>query len=223
MSKPPVRQKTRDRILARSLELFNEQGERGVTTNHIAAALGISPGNLYYHFPNKEAIIFELFQQYAVEMRGTLKMPEDRPLTQDDKITLFEHILDWLWRFRFLHRDMNHLLDDNPSMREAYREFAREIFRHVRQLYRLQIVSGLVEATDEEVSSLLVSIWIMATNWLNFLGSTGFFGYHEPLTEAQLRQGIYQVICLEAPYLRGAVRDGLDEMKARYGRPLQLD
>ncbi|MDP1775780.1 MAG: TetR/AcrR family transcriptional regulator, partial [Moraxellaceae bacterium] len=60
--------KTRDRILLKSLALFNEQGERAVTTNHIAAELGISPGNLYYHFANKESIIFGLFLRYSDEM-----------------------------------------------------------------------------------------------------------------------------------------------------------
>ena len=53
--------KTRDRIVEASLELFNAQGERSVTTNHIAAHLGMSPGNLYYHFRNKQAIIALLF------------------------------------------------------------------------------------------------------------------------------------------------------------------
>ena len=62
------RVKTRDRIVAESLELFNAQGERNVTTNHIAAHLGMSPGNLYYHFRNKQAIIAELFAQYEAQV-----------------------------------------------------------------------------------------------------------------------------------------------------------
>ena len=63
--------KTRDRIVEASLELFNAQGERSVTTNHIAAHLGMSPGNLYYHFRNKQAIIAELFAQYEAQVDPT--------------------------------------------------------------------------------------------------------------------------------------------------------
>ena len=214
--------KTRDRILFKSLELFNEQGERLITTNHLAAALGMSPGNLYYHFPNKDAIIFELFQQYADQMQSTLHLPSDRPLTQRDKVQLFEHILDCLWRYRFLHRDMTHLINDNEMLREHYREFAKRMLSSVHMLYTLQINSGLLKETEEEIGALLVNIWIIATSWVNFLSTTGFFGFQEPLTQTMLRQGIFQVICLEAPYLRGEARDGLAELKAQYGQALSI-
>ena len=40
--------KTSERIVLNSLELFNQQGERSISTNHIAAHMEISPGNLYY-------------------------------------------------------------------------------------------------------------------------------------------------------------------------------
>lgn len=85
----PKALKTKDRILQISLQLFNERGERSVTTNHIAAELGISPGNLYYHFRNKHEIIKELMHQYQVETLEMLSLPEDRPLTTNDKINYF--------------------------------------------------------------------------------------------------------------------------------------
>ena len=78
--------KTRDRILHISLALFNERGERIVTTNHIAAAMGISPGNLYYHFRNKTEIIKELMDTYQNETIELLSLTTDRPITLHYKI-----------------------------------------------------------------------------------------------------------------------------------------
>ena len=68
--------KTKDRILLTSLKLFNEQGERNVSTNHIAAYLNISPGNLYYHFRNKNEIVYQLFLQYQAEVQSFMTLPQ---------------------------------------------------------------------------------------------------------------------------------------------------
>ena len=103
--------KTKDRILHISLQLFNERGERSVTTNHIAAELGISPGNLYYHFRNKQEIIKELAQQYQAETLEMLALPTDRPLNANDKISYFQVLSNLLWAYRFIHRDVYHLVD----------------------------------------------------------------------------------------------------------------
>jgi len=107
--------KTKERILQLSLQLFNERGERSVTTNHIAAELGMSPGNLYYHFRNKNEIIKELMEQYQHQTLEMLALPEDRALDANDKIHYFQVLSSQLWAYRFLHRDVYHLVENNED------------------------------------------------------------------------------------------------------------
>ena len=55
------------RIVEGALELFNHADGATVTTNHIAAHLGMSPGNLYYHFRNREEIVRAIFPRVVAE------------------------------------------------------------------------------------------------------------------------------------------------------------
>ena len=50
---------TKQKIKKAAIELFNNQDTLSVTTNHIAKQAKISPGNLYYHYKNKEEIIIK--------------------------------------------------------------------------------------------------------------------------------------------------------------------
>ncbi|HCO64806.1 MAG TPA: TetR family transcriptional regulator, partial [Alcanivorax sp.] len=75
----------------------------------------------------------------------------------------------------------------------------------------------LIEASDEELRGLLVNTWVLAASWPGFThglnpDATG----DEALDRTLLRQGIYQIICLEAPYLRGEALDHLDAMKQEF-------
>ena len=119
------RVKTSERIVQTSLELFNQQGERSISTNHIAAHMEISPGNLYYHFPNKQAIIAVLFREYEALVDSFLRPPQGRAVTVEDKRFYLQAVLAGMWRYRFLHRDLEHLLESDPELATGYRRFSQ--------------------------------------------------------------------------------------------------
>lgn len=208
--------KTRDKILKSSLDLFNERGERNVTTNHIAAALGISPGNLYYHFRNKEEIIYELFLRYEEHTRGLLLIPTDREMNYADKVRYFEGLFENMWEYRFLHRDLEQLLSGNEVLRTRYQQFAAAVMAQGRAIYHHLVDAGLVAASSEEIDAIIVNVWVVATSWASFLHTTGIYGQDADLNRGMLKRGIYQIICLVAPFLRGEALERLPEMKRLY-------
>lgn len=209
--------KTRDRILQKSLQLFNEQGERSISTNHIAAALEISPGNLYYHFRNKESIIAELLLVYQHEILSLLNVPEDRPLNVADKFNYFQVLSSQFWKYRFLHRDANHLIESSQILKERYPIFAKQVMQRAMQIYQGFVDAGLMTATFTEIEALIINIWIVMTNWSNFLLMTGHINQTDALDERWLRQGLRQMVFLEGPYLTGEGRAAYEPLLQTFG------
>ena len=107
--KPPRR--TRERILETALEMFNELGEPTVATTSIAFEMGISPGNLYYHYHSKEAIVADLFAEFRREIEKTLAAPEQRLPNAEDCWLFLHLVFEAIWKYRFIYRDINDLVD----------------------------------------------------------------------------------------------------------------
>lgn len=61
--------KTREHIIMKSAELFNQQGFAGSSLNHIIEATGIQKGGIYRHFGSKDEIALEAYQ-YAARRVG---------------------------------------------------------------------------------------------------------------------------------------------------------
>jgi AcrR family transcriptional regulator len=209
--------KTKDRILQISLHLFNERGERSVTTNHIAAELGISPGNLYYHFDNKQEIIKELAQQYQAETLEMLALPVDRPLNANDKISYFQVLSNQLWAYRFIHRDVYHLVENNEDFRKIYPRFAGQVMQQGQKIYRAFVDAGLMKMTDSEIEALIINLWIVLTNWTNFLYMSGHISDNTHLEEKWVWQALRQMVFLEGPYLMGESRQTYEQLLQSLG------
>lgn len=211
------RMKTRERIVQSSLELFNQQGERSVSTNHIAAFMEISPGNLYYHFPNKQAIIALLFSQYEELVDSFLRPPQGRAATVEDKRFYLKALLAAMWNYRFLHRDLEHLLESDPELAARYRRFSQRCLQQGQAIYRGFVEAGILDMLPTQIESLTINAWIVLTSWVRFLSTTREHSAH--LGEEAFKRGVYQVLVLELGFVTAGSRAAVDALCSEFHVP----
>ena len=202
---------TRQRILDAALAMFNSQGEPHVTTNHIADELEISPGNLYYHFRNKDDIIEQLFARYEERMDAALTPPTDRLPGLEDIWLQLHLVFECIWDYRFLYRDLVDILTRNRRLRLRFARILKRADEQAHQVMRGLVQAVVMRASADEVDAAATNILVIATFWMNYAAARG-----DKDERASIRDGIVQVMMLIAPFLRDAERVHLNTLTRAY-------
>ena len=213
--KPPRR--TRERILDVALRLFNDFGEPNINTTQISEEMKISPGNLYYHFKNKDDIINCIFQQFERESDQLLAVPTERTANVEDA-WLFLHLLfELIWKYRFFYRDLNNLLANNRTLEIKFKQLLIEKVQVARRLCEGLHSAGDLGANPREIEGLATNMVVIATYWLSYSYVLDPRRSNEPaVVGAALQRGCYQVMALMAPYLTGNSRALFEKLAAEY-------
>lgn len=203
-----ARSNTYNRIIEASLVLFNDEGERNVSTNHIASYLGISPGNLYYHFRNKDEIIMQLFNRYSTELLDYL-LHASLPLNTADIKNYMFHVYDVMWKYRFLFSDLNAMLARSTELLGEHNDFTRAKVSPLLIDLLLKLTEiGFIETDDVARQDMGTNIWLITKYWCDF--DSALHGHH--LSEASKFRGIYQTLSLLRPYVCADHRQDFNQM-----------
>lgn len=202
---------TRQRILDTSLAMLNTQGEPNVTTNHIADELEISPGNLYYHFRNKDDIIEQLFARYEERMDNALAAPSGRLPGLEDIWLQLHLVFECIWDYRFLYRDLVEILSRNRRMRMRFARILKRADERAHLVMRGMSQAGIMRASADELNAAATNVLVLSTFWLNYSAARG-----DRDEQVAIRQGIIQVMMLLAPFLRDAERMHLNTLIRAY-------
>lgn len=206
--------KTRDKIIQASIELFNEQGERNVTTNHIAAHLAISPGNLYYHFRNKEDIILSIYEEYARSLLlDTLPKvsPDVKPL--DSLVLYMDSVFQTTMKFRFFYRNLPVLLDKNPTLREKYVEVQQSISERVSKLLLSLRNADFIDFQDDELADIVSILRLINTFWVSFHQTQ--IATNES-NDSVFYQGVLKILVVLRPYTKAHALNELNQAREGY-------
>jgi AcrR family transcriptional regulator len=214
---PRAPSKTRERVLDTSLALFNELGAPNVTTNHIADAVGISPGNLYYHFRHKEDIVTGLYDRYEAALGEVIGSTEGGSGAADDLWLLVHLAFEVIHDFRFIHRDLSELSAAYPAVRARFKRGLEQGIEQTTQYCRALAEQGALDATPEEARALAINMSLVTTYWLNLQAlRDGGRGRHPDSDSDAISLGVFQVLSLITPYLRGPIKDEFRRVAVRY-------
>lgn len=118
--------KTNEKILEVALKMFNEQGTSEVSSRNISDEMGISYGNLCYHFPKKSDIILALYGQMHEEVNEHIKNIQREIFQFDFMVRSLKGLLYVLHKYRFVFIENIQLIRKFEDIREdAKRQFER--------------------------------------------------------------------------------------------------
>ena len=168
---------TRERIVDAAIQLFNARGVGNVTTNHVAAHLKISPGNLYYHFRNKEEIVREAFDRmnaeadavWQLEPPASAKESGTAAKTKRSAIdpTALQRMLvgnlKLYAQYLFFARELPTLLRSDPFLHERYAAISKKRVEQLESVMLPLVDAGVLRDVGdrEDLSTLVEAAWMV--------------------------------------------------------------
>ena len=198
--------KTRDKIVYAALELFNQHGERNITTNHIADHIEISPGNLYYHFRNKQEIVREIFALYSAEM-----LERFTPIQgSQESLTMLKSYLDsiftLMWKYRFFYANLPEILSRDEHLHDEYIDVQEKLQANLIAIMQEFVSLKLLNVDQEQLKSLVCTLHLIACSWLAYQSA---MSSKTDITELMVKQGMLQMLNVVKPV---ATEQGMEQL-----------
>ncbi|NLV27127.1 MAG: TetR/AcrR family transcriptional regulator [Methanomicrobiales archaeon] len=177
----------REKILQAALHLFTTLGFHATPTSLISKAAGVSTGTLFHYFPDKQALIDDLYLSIKKEM-SIVVGSEDNPALPTRTLLErgFVRYIEWGMKnpekARFLTQ-----FHHSPNISDAVQSRAYEEFRWMTEMYSRAIREGIF--SDHPVSYHMVMVAQILSGVLELLSP----GDGEMSADAIITAGIEKI------------------------------
>lgn len=194
------KQTTASKILESARKLFNEQGVESVSVAQIADQIGISTGNLTYHFAKKKDMVAAHTKTLEDEILGIL---EDFPFAGSAEDFFGSHLalFKTIWQYRFLYNGTTYLIQNNLLDQEQFQALIDHVYSRVLQQCEYLIENKLMKPipAPHDVNTLVDCIW---WQWLGWLDANQLLPKDNDTSQEQLLEnGFKHMLFLVQPYM----------------------
>jgi AcrR family transcriptional regulator len=190
-------QRTKERIIQKATDVFNANGTAGISLNALAGEIGISAGNLQYHYRNKEEIIRAILEVMYEDWNSVYQAMVVPSFTKDALRHILEINFKLVWKYRFFYRELNALLRNDKSLAKRYAVIQEERLTEQEMIMKhMPRPGGDRPIGKSELRSMVVIGWILSNSWLSYIESTG-----RTVDESVMNEAVEILIQYYAPYL----------------------
>ncbi len=188
----------RQRIVDAAVELMNKNGS-SVGTTQLTEHLSISPGNLYYHFRNREEILSEVLLRLQRDLDGAMAVEPGEPVDALRLAQCFVGGAKVLWNYRFFFSSSLELIMKDDNLSTQYREFC---LRGTEQVDEVVARARRTGASEEKLSRnqrgmLAENLWVLWTSWPRYTETV----IETHASERQITRSYEHLAFLLKPYL----------------------
>jgi AcrR family transcriptional regulator len=160
---------TKARILGTSLALFNELGLAKVTLRTIAKQMGISQGNLNYHFKKREDILVGLYHELVHKMEENMAASQNIEVSLKNTFEQLTGVMQHFYDYRFFMLDFVQIMRENKTINSHYTQLSKLRTLQFNAMFQLLVKEKIMrtEELKEEYANLYIRLTILGEFWLS--------------------------------------------------------
>ncbi len=204
--------KTKDKILITAIEQYNQTGVQGITSRHIAGEIGISHGNLDYHYKTKEDIILAIYKKMRAEMSESYSTRREKTSSLEHFHLLLIQLEEFQYRYRFFNHDVLEISRSCPQVNKLLQKTFELRKQQMQNLFLEFKNDGFITLSEGEPSERVQHIIrIIITFWLSQREVLSSFKFTE---KGEMVRSVWTVL---NPYLTEIGKDEQRKTLATYG------
>jgi len=186
---------TREKILDRALEMFNERGIEYVGLRELAAVLDMRVSNITYYFPTKDDLVYQLSQELS--LKNSEVIVDNKDLSMSGFLVMLQKVFENHYQYRGLLRSFVHIMTQNKQVLASYKKTQTSRKATLSSNIHTLVKAGYIKVeNDEELNFLVSALAIISRYWIS---EAAVFGQHVN-KEQQVSKNLIMVTNLFMPY-----------------------
>ena len=160
--------KTYIEVLSTSLELFNEFGVESVSVYKVAEHVGISTGNLTYHFKRKKDLVETHMEVFETELTQLIENFPRGSKSPAEYLDAYLRMLKLSWGYRFLFNSAQYILQSELVDLSSYQRLISHIASTFERHVQTHIERGRMKPIPPpyNIEMLVDCVWWQWLGWL---------------------------------------------------------